>query len=353
MKQYTCIVRDHSYSMNSLRHQAEQDYNAQLQAAQASSNELGMEIIISVIKCGVGQKPGTREAYIEREVVTASVHSVSPMAQGSYIANGASTPLFDAVGEAISVLSSVPDAGEAAFLVQVITDGMENSSSAFWKKNLPEKIRELQGTDRWTFAFRVPRGYGKHLTRIGIYEGNILEWDQTRDGIRVAQTVNVQAMSSYYDGVSKGELRSRNFYSADLRNVSSADIKQSLCDITGEVVILDVRASDVAVGAKGAIIENFCRSRLGEFRRGSAFYLLNKKEKVVQGNKLICIRDKSTGKVHTGVAARQILGFPGCGNITVSPGILGKFEVFIQSTSNNRILPVGSKLIIWSKQRLM
>src|SRR5579859_5565395 len=171
MKQYVGISRDHSGSMSSLASTAMNDYNLNVSSIKEGANSTGIDTVVSVIKCGVGNP-----AKNEFEVVNSSVNSLSTLK--AYSATGSATPLFDSVGELIEQLQKVPDAAadNVSFLVMVITDGEENSSRRFTAQDISRKIRHLQSTDRWTFTFRVPRGYAKSLAKLGIPEENILEW---------------------------------------------------------------------------------------------------------------------------------------------------------------------------------
>ena len=81
--------------------------------------------------------------------------------------------------------------------------------------------------------------------------------------------------------------------------------------------------------------------------KGGAFYQLVKTEPKVQDYKRIAIRSKTDGKVYAGDAARQMLALPTVGTVRLAPDELGDFEVFIQSTSVNRKVAAGTKLMYW------
>jgi hypothetical protein len=85
----------------------------------------------------------------------------------------------------------------------------------------------------------------------------------------------------------------------------------------------------------------------GSYVKGTAFYQLTKPEDVVQDYKILLVLDKKSGAVYSGRDARTLLGLPTSGNCKIIPGNHGNFEVYIQSTSINRKLPGGSKLVIW------
>jgi hypothetical protein len=101
-------------------------------------------------------------------------------------------------------------------------------------------------------------------------------------------------------------------------------------------------------GYRVAEIAPFVEKKTGTpYQRGSAFYELVKTEKAVQATKLIVIRSRKDGAVYAGQSARDLLNLPTQGTIKLSPGDHGDWEIFIQSTSSNRHLPVGSKVLYW------
>ena len=171
MKNYIGISRDHSASMRGLEAAASSDYNDNIASIKEGSAEHNIDTIVSVVKCGVG-----RAATVEREVVNSNVIALNPIKAGQYVADGNATPLFDSVGDLIEQLESVPDANDldVSFIVMVITDGGENSSRKWTGSSIAKKIAELRKTDRWTFSFRVPRGYKRELAQYGIRVNTIV-----------------------------------------------------------------------------------------------------------------------------------------------------------------------------------
>lgn len=336
MKQYVGISRDHSRSMWNITTPAKQDYNDNIISIREAANLNNLDTVVSVVKCGVGPY-----ARVDREVVNTNINTLRPLS--SYVADGSGTPLWDSVGELIDVLSDVPDAAdpEVSFLVMVITDGEENVSKKWNSGRLSEKIRELQASDRWTFVFRVPRGYGARLVnRLGIHEGNVLEWDQTARGVETASVATNTAMASYFTNRSQGIKSTSKFY-ADLSQVSLKEVKQTLHDISNQVVTYSVLPLDHGVAIKSYI------ERHTPYPIGCAFYQLTKTEKV-QEAKQICIRDRMTKAIYTGQSARDLLGLPHYGAITLAPHKLGDYDVFVQSTSVNRKL-VGGTLLLYMR----
>jgi hypothetical protein len=340
MKQYIGFSNDHSGSMGLLTSAAARDYNNNVAAIQSAALTNNIDTIVNVVQCGIRLSNG--QTGVGRQIVNSNVHVLKPIT--NYIANGNSTPLLDSVGELIEMLKAVPDANDpdVSFLILVTTDGGENSSRKWSGQKLGQAIRELQATDRWTFVFRVPRNHTSHLTQYGIPEGNIQEWDQTTRGVEVSSAATTAAFNDFYSGRTRGIKGSSTFYS-NIANVSAAEVKAALKDISAEVTLWPVLPNE-----SGAEIRPFVEKRLGgPMLKGGAFYQLNKTESTVQDNKLIVIKEKSTGTIYYGPAARQMLGLPTVGNARVVPGAHGGWEVYIQSTSVNRKLVSGSYVLYW------
>lgn len=341
LKQYIGISRDHSGSMRNIARPAARDYNDNVAVIKEQAIAQNIDTVVSVVKCGAGSGRGT-----EREVVNSSVVAIGPINEGCYEADGSGTPLFDSVGELIDILQSAPDAADpdVSFLVMAVTDGQDNASIRYSGQTLGRKIKELQNTDRWTFVFRVPCGEAQALTRLGIPAGNILEWEQSERGVQVATVATREAFTQYYVGRTTGLRSSKTFY-ANLKDVTPTDVKAQLSDISREVTLWQVFALD-----EGRAVKEFVESHTGKVLvKGTIFYQLTKTEKEVQDYKKIVIREKSSGLMYTGPAARTLLGLPTVGKCRVVPGDFGAWDVFVQSTSLNRKLVAGSSILLYEK----
>ena len=352
IKNYIGFSRDHSASMRSIAVAAARDFNANIQSTREAAIAHNQDTIVSVIKCGFraaysngfGYESETKNVF---ESINSNILAIQPINENDYQANGNNTPLFDSVGELIDAFKKVPDANDpdVSFLIMVITDGEDNASRKWSGASLGQEIRKLQSTDRWTFVFRVPRGYKRQLVSLGMPEGNILEWEQTERGVQAATQVTTQAMQTFYGARSKG-IRSTSTFYADLSTVSAKEVKSVLTDISSEITMWPVLPTE-----DGVQVRDFCEKRLGtnEMLKGSAFYELTKLEKKVQDYKQIVIRDKDTKMIYGGSAARDLLGLPHSGDVKLAPGNCGNYDVFIQSTSVNRKLPAGSSVLYWPK----
>lgn len=355
VKNYIGISRDHSASMNSIARPAARDYNSNIESIKSESAAENQNTIVSVVKCGsygiTGNEYGrygrgsavASNNGVVREIVNSNVNQLQPLNEADYDTNYGSTPLFDSVGDLIEQFEAVADVNDptVSFVVIAITDGGENSSHKWNARSIASKIQQLQATDRWTFVFRVPVGYKRQLTSLGIPDGNILEWAQTTRGVEVASIATNVAIRSFMKSRSAGLTSSKSFYTTDLGGVSKQTIRAKLVDISPEVQFFDV--------ASVAAIKPFVEKKTGKsYVAGTAFYQLMKKEDEVQDYKQIALRDKKAGKVYSGVEARNILGLPHNGTVKVAPGNHAGYDIFIESTSVNRKLIPGTQVLYWA-----
>lgn len=340
MKQYVGFSRDHSSSMSGLASSAKKDYNLNIDTIKSAALKEDIDTIVSVVECGYSRTITT--GGVRRAVVNSSVSMLKPLED--YPTPGYATPLFDSVNELISVLSTVPDADDpnVSFLIMVITDGEENSSKISGL-SLAAKINQLQKTDRWTFTFRVPSGSKRRLLlNLPIPEGNVQEWEQTERGYAASTDATTRSVTNYFTARSTG-LRSTSKFYADAADINTKQLKQRMTNISSEVRIFPVPFNQDGIAIKGFVDFNTKKP----LQLGQAFYQLSKPEKAVQGYKVIVIRDKDSGEVYAGQSARDLLGIPSGGTISLNPGDFGKYEIFIQSTSTNRKLVGGTSLLLW------
>jgi uncharacterized protein YegL len=268
-----------------------------------------------------------------------SVQNFQPIDEGS-IRAGNSTALFDAAGIAIERLQQMPvgDDEDVSYLLIVITDGENNVKIKFDQFKLASLMRSVQVTDRWTLTFLVPKGGKKNLVNnFGIPEGNISEWENTAEGVKRYAVVQAAGLRNYVQNRSNGVTNSKSFYT-DLSHVTTRDIKQ-LDDLSSKVKVLSV--------TRNCEIREFIESRGFVFTKGCAYYQLiagKKSADKVQDYKKVLIFDKKTKRVHGGDDVRSVLGLP-LHETKLRPGDHANFDIFIQSTSVNRKLVAGTKVI--------
>ena len=344
MKQYIFLINDHSGSMSKVARAAARDYNATVSGLKKASAAHNIDTVVSVIQCGRGYR-----GSIEKQVVNSSLTALQPINESDYVTDGNYTPLYDSVYTAIEMARALPDLNdpEVSILIVATTDGKDNNSRMY----IDELIREMDkqiATDRWTFAFRLPKGDARSFIAKGIPEGNVVEWDTSSSkGMEAATKRNDDAFQSFYAARATGTKATRSFYTSTA-NLTEAEVKQTLGDISAEVQFFPVAAAEA-----GTQIRDFVEKRLkGEpMLKGAAFYQLVKIEEKIQAYKLIAIRDKDTGEVFCGPEARQMVGLSLTEDSRVNPTkketVKTKWQIFVQSTSVNRKVDGGTQLMYW------
>lgn len=330
------LVVDNSSSMQSIKMGAIDAVNAQINSIKSNAYATKQETYVSVYDFDDNVRPVTVNQFPE---------SVQLRTVYNYIPNG-NTALIDAVCLASLDLETA-SRGEknTSCLIIVITDGQENKSKRFNSAQLKEMITRLQGTDRWSFAFSVPRGYTYYATQFGVPSGNIQEWEQTDVGAYDMGTSNALGTQTFYRARTLGATKVDNFYT-DLSSVTKTDLKK-LDDVSGDYHKWTV--------SKEEGITEFVNSKLSTnatlqkkvgyiYQPGRAYYELTKPEKI-QGHKDMVILNKKTDKMYGGPQARRIIGIDPTKTMKVTPGNHGDYTIFVKSTSMNRKLVRGTSLL--------
>src|ERR1044071_2904833 len=178
MKNYIAFVDDHSGSMDNIAQFALIDSNANMQSIADNAAKEKLDTVVS--QFALGYPNGSQ---VTRTLTISNPNVIKPAT--SWRTDGG-TPLYDAIWQAIELHESLPDYNDSnvSVVVYITTDGAEAHSKRNDPNTLKRKIEQLQLTGRWTFVARMPRGYRQSATKIGIPEGNILEWETTAAGMR-------------------------------------------------------------------------------------------------------------------------------------------------------------------------
>jgi uncharacterized protein YegL len=327
------FVLDRSGSMQPVMRQAIKAVNSNIETIRAAVNESGQDATVSLI---------TFSDYAKIHFFNRSISAVDPISEDSlHTHTEGMTALFDATGEAIQQLLNVTVGTDedVTYLVNVVTDGEENRSYKFTSTSLKQLMKKVQSTDLWTLTFLVPPGYRHSLIQtFSIPDGNVMEWEHSSRGVSTYSAASQAGLRNYFTARATGAKSTSTFYT-DAANISLKDVKNSLDDITSKVRILKVKQE--------SSIKDFIESTGRVFVKGCAFYELvpgKKKADKVQNYKQVMVVSKANGKVYSGDAARQMLGLPTY-ETKVRPGDNGDFDLFVQSTSTNRKLAAGTRVI--------
>jgi hypothetical protein len=322
MRTNIAIIRDHSGSMGHLASPALRDYNSILRTLKESS--VG-DSFLTVVECKGSAILKERNLPLHATIGLSTYHTSD------------NTPLYDSINMAINELST-HDGDGVANLLMVITDGEENASREINAGRLKQKITDLQATDRWTFTFRVPRGYGtKIIFELGLHSGNVITWEQNEESLNESSKATAFATQSYFATRATGKTSVNTFY-ANPADVSGINTK--LDDLSKKYDRYTITPHQ-----DGISIKDFCTEKTGKYELGRVYYSLNKAEKV-QPNKDIIIRNTATDEMYGGHNARTLLSLPTVGDIRLAPGNMGKYEVYVRSTSNNRKLYAYNNVLV-------
>jgi hypothetical protein len=259
-----------------------------------------------------------------------------PSLKSHYSASG-QTALVDSTIKALEDLQLTPQIyADHSFLVYVLTDGQENASSNTANK-LNATITKLD--NNWTVAVMVPDQLGVHeAKRFGFPASNILIWNPAdARGVKEAGEVIRASTDQFMRNRAVGIRGTKTLFKLDTTKITKSTVVKSLSELKpSEYHLLPVH--------KEHSIKEFVVSWLGEYRQGSAYYQLTKPE-TVQAYKEVCVQNKSNGKVYSGKHARELLGLPDY-EVKIAADNYSDYDIFVQSTSVNRKLLSGTKLLV-------
>lgn len=331
---HIALVIDASLSMSPHKNEVIKVADAQIAYLARRSKELDQETRITVYTFATEHPWSAANPKIECLIYDKDVLR-TPSIAGSYDPSGA-TPLIDATMLALNDLELTPEKyGQHSFLVYVLTDGEENASRTH-ASTLQAKIQAMP--DHWTLAAFVPNQIGvREAKQHGFPKDNIAVWDaSSAAGISEVGERIRQTTETFMVNRSKGIRGSRNLFTLNTPSVSQ--VANNLTGLHyGQFRLLDVEED-------GRIDEFVERNLYRPYKLGEAYYQLMKPE-TIQPQKEVAILANS--KVYIGREARQLLGLPD-EHVRVKPADYAGYDIFVQSTSVNRKLIAGTKLLILS-----
>jgi len=203
-KTHVAIILDKSGSMGSIRAQAIQNYNEQIQ--QMKENAKDQDIFCSLI---------TFNGEVFEHLWDEDVTKLEEADYASYVPAG-STALRDAIGYTIQKLQSTTTLDDnTAYLLLIISDGDENASTKFNVSQLREMIESCQATNHWTITYMgCDERYIKKLSEeTSIPISNCAVWS---NDLKLAAGTMKAARSrndGYFASRSRGLMATSNLYS--------------------------------------------------------------------------------------------------------------------------------------------
>lgn len=325
---HVVLVLDASYSMQPHAKTLIKVTDAQIEYLARRSEELNQETRVSIYDFSTDVRCLVYDMDVLRLPSIDSLYSVRTQ-----------TALIDATLKSLDDLAKTATLyGDHAFLTYVLTDGYNNAS-----RNRPSKLQDRLSRlpNNWTVAALVPgRDEQRAAISFGFQPDNVAIWDaQSAQGIiEVGQTIR-DATENFMQARSKGGFTgTRSLFSTGTDAVNAQTVHSALTP-------LDDHAYDILPVHHDSPIRDYVYSRGLDYTIGKGFYQLTKTENI-QPQKQIAIREKATGKVFWGDAARDLLGLPRGYQVRVKPDFNPEYDVFVQSTSVNRKVLSNTDLLV-------
>lgn len=327
-KQHLILVGDDSGSMQHLARTCNIEMEKTLSAMLTQFGKAGFDTEVTTY---------TFEGHNGIKQHQRRVHPL--IAKAPRIFGHGSTPLNEALQQAIEFAKQTLRKGESTLIV-AFTDGEETDDYMPVAKALPELLKTLD--EGYTVTLAGPASVRRYADKIGLPQGNVLVWEQTAAGVEKMATT-MQAGAAQYTRTRSsisGASASKTFYADVTTDLAALDTGQLGGDISSRFLMKTTE--------KEAEIEDLTVSKTKKpFINGQSFYQLYKKERVGP-EKAILVRHRKTGAVYGGTEARKAIGLPVDGKTTakVNVGNNAWFDIFIQSTHGNRLIPRGSSVLI-------
>ena len=319
------LLVDKSGSMSHLRTQVIEAVNKQIETYKATQGSIATASIYQFGYAG----------YINKSRVNVAVGGLNTYQAGDYYPDAGATAILDALRVACQDLeASTNQSRDYANLVIVITDGEENASR-YDEPFVKAAIARLTATDRYTFAGVGPKGCESFFTKIGIPIGNVQVWEQTQAGAETMGNVTRGATMTYASSRASGQTSTKSLFTPNLATLKTKTVKAELTNRSKDFKPWTVD--------KEVDIKTFVESHNVSFVLGAGYYPLTKPEKVQKTKQIVLVK-KGTKEVYAGAEARELLGLPD-EDTKVTPGNHGDWDIYVQSTSHNRKLVRGTKLL--------
>ena len=175
--------------------------------------------------------------------------------------------------------------------------------------------------------------------KFGFPADNIAIWDTTSErGVEDAGQIIRAATDAYMSARATGIRGTRTLFSTGAAAVNKATIASvGLKPLSSKQYMLIPVPKDTP-------IKEFVEATGHPFQVGRTFYPLTKRE-TIQPNKDLAVVEIKTAKVFVGDGVRDLIGLPGI-EVRVSPDFNPDYRIYVQSTSVNRKLIAGTKVMV-------
>lgn len=206
LRTYIAIILDKSGSMSIVKNETILGFNEQVQSIRkAEKDKENHRSIVSLV---------TFNDNVDVVFFNQPIDSLKELTADDYNPDGL-TAMLDAVGYTIDRLKRETDTEDPnnAYLIIVMSDGMENASREYTRTDIAERIQSLQKTERWTFTYM---GANQDLSKIEeelyIPKGNITSFNADAQGTLQGFATMSTATANYIRLRASGRSYVTNFY---------------------------------------------------------------------------------------------------------------------------------------------
>lgn len=194
---HVAVILDESGSMESCRQQTIDGFNEYFRLLKQDQD---VDYLVSLTKFDAcAGSPTCREVFSAKKV-----EDVLNLDASSYSPRGG-TPMYDAIGQTVN---KIDGATADKFLVVILTDGEENSSTEFDKDSIKKLIATKETLGNWTFVYLgANQDAWAEASKMGIHTANAVNYSTAHMGATMCYTAD--ATRAY---AISGSLRSSNFF---------------------------------------------------------------------------------------------------------------------------------------------
>lgn len=264
-----------------------------------------------------------------------------------YYADG-QTALIDAALLALSDMNTVPQKyGDHAFVLYAVSDGLENDSQGS-SAQLGGRIRDLG--PNWTVAALVPNVNALiEAKSLGFPGGNCAVWDTTsKVGVEEMGKTIRASTDNYMTNRATRTAASRTstgLFDMSTNTVNASTIAAAALQPMDRNLYMLIPVPPPRPENPKNEIKPFVEAAGLTYTVGQVYVPLRatRANRIAPGKKII-IHEKSTDRVYSGDGVRAMVGLPDA-QTTVRGTFNPLFNVYMQSTSVNRHLEVGTHIL--------
>ena len=212
IENHIAIILDSSGSMDSVKQEAINNFNEQVQKIKEQSGKKKIQSFVTLVTFNQTIK----ELYFDKDT-----RQLVELHDEDYNPDG-TTALYDAIGRTVNKMNdkikTLSDSRiDSSALVIIITDGYENSSTDYNSAQIKELIESKEATKKWTFTFMGANVdvLKEGCEKLGIKGGNVSAFAATANGMNVASARLSSGVESYYGARSVGQTQVDSFYVND------------------------------------------------------------------------------------------------------------------------------------------